>query len=289
MKCWSSTEHVFQHPWDVVTAAAWRKYPNDLNPNVREIDVVERKVTDEGILETTRVFGTTFPFPALLGQLLGLPEICHAVEHVTVDPVRKEMTLRMLNHTFCGMLAVNEKLIYKQSPTDENITILEQSADISVTNISFHNYFEDTIVSGFDSNCVKGRAAIEDVCRMINVEFEELTQKFNLEKDELSRKFDVEIDELAKKFDTEVQIISTSLEEAKTSIEEVIRDAESSIEEAISNIPSPITSASCEGKDCADVFFSGLKHDPTATSPLGIMDKVLERGLTAKPIIMNES
>ena len=44
MKLWSS-EHVFHHPWDVVSQAVWRKYPTELNPSVKAIDVLERRVS----------------------------------------------------------------------------------------------------------------------------------------------------------------------------------------------------------------------------------------------------
>jgi len=196
MKLWS-TEHVFNHPWDKVTAAAWRKYPNELNPNVKQLDVVKRDVTEDGKLVTTRVFGNTYSFPALLGSLLGLPDICHAVERVVVDPVSKEMTLRMINHTFCGMLAVNEKLVYRQSTEDENVTVLEQSAAITVSGIRFQNYFEDVIVSGFESNCIKGRQAIENVIDVINTEMDELVKTFDTEVQEFSRSLDKAISNIS--------------------------------------------------------------------------------------------
>jgi len=284
MKIWS-TEHIFNHPWEKVTAAAWRKYPNELNPDVKQIDVYERDVTKDGKLVTKRVFGNTMMLPALLGQLLGLPDMCYAIEHITVDPVAKTMTLRMLNHTFCGILSCNEKLVYRQSTDDENVTVLEQSANINVTGISFQNYFENLIVKGFDKNCVKGRQAIENVVGLINTEMDELVKTFDTEVQELSRSFDKKLQTL----DTEVKELSRNFDKAISTI-------------------SPINQASCEG--ATDVNHDKIDreereaiydHDEaptnnnqmneptneqtnqhTTATPLNLVDTITERGITAK-------
>lgn len=50
------------HPWETVAQAAWRKYPNPMNPAVIGTDVVERRVVD-GILHTHRLVGSTWYFP----------------------------------------------------------------------------------------------------------------------------------------------------------------------------------------------------------------------------------
>ena len=176
MKLWSS-EHVFHHPWDVVSQAVWRKYPTELNPSVKAIDVLERKISDNGRLTTTRVFGTEWNFPKVLGKLLGIPDMCYAFEHTTVDPHEKSMTLHMMNHTFLGLMGVKEKIVYKQSSEDPNQTIMSHNAEIAVTGIRFENYFENVIVQGFDKNCVNGRQAIENAVAMVNHELDSFVSK----------------------------------------------------------------------------------------------------------------
>lgn len=53
---------IFSHPWETVAQAAWRKYPNPMNPAVIGTDVVERKIVD-GVLHTHRLVGSTWYFP----------------------------------------------------------------------------------------------------------------------------------------------------------------------------------------------------------------------------------
>jgi len=169
MKLWTK-EHIFSHPWKNVTEAAWKKYPNEHNTNVTAIDVLDRKLTEDGQLYTTRIFGSNWNFPALLATVLGLPDQCYAVEHSIVDLKEEKMTLKMVNYTFLGILAVEETLVYQKNKNNPNETKLTQDAKISVQGISFSGYFEDLVVSNYDVNSVKGRTAIEQVVNKIKIE-----------------------------------------------------------------------------------------------------------------------
>ena len=53
---------VYSHPWETVAQAAWRKYPNPMNPAVIGTDVVDRKVVD-GVLHTHRLVSSMWGFP----------------------------------------------------------------------------------------------------------------------------------------------------------------------------------------------------------------------------------
>lgn len=46
----------------MVAQAAWRKYPNPMNPAVIGIDVIDRKVVN-GVLLSHRLVGSTWYFP----------------------------------------------------------------------------------------------------------------------------------------------------------------------------------------------------------------------------------
>lgn len=52
----------YSHPWETVAQAAWRKYPNPMNPAVLGTDVVERKVVD-GVLLTHRLVSSKWGLP----------------------------------------------------------------------------------------------------------------------------------------------------------------------------------------------------------------------------------
>merc|ERR1712168_1741145 len=49
MKLWS-TNHIFSAPWKCTTEGVWKKYPNERQPHVKTIDVLDRHVTEDGRL-----------------------------------------------------------------------------------------------------------------------------------------------------------------------------------------------------------------------------------------------
>ena len=54
----------FRHPWETVAKAAWRKYPNPLNPGVTGIDVLNRHIDSRGRLESHRLLITKWSLPS---------------------------------------------------------------------------------------------------------------------------------------------------------------------------------------------------------------------------------
>lgn len=205
MKLWAS-DFVFNAPWKQTTEAVWKKYPNELQPNVEHIDVIDRKVTTDGKLLTTRLFGSHFSFPKLITTLLGLPEICYAIELSEVDLKTQQMTLRMINWTFGSVLTVDEKLVY--SPVKDNVdkTSLDQTAKVSINGIPFPDYFENMIVTRFESTAKLGRKAIQHKIQKITVE-----DILNTVKRELLQ-LSSELDEAASKLDSIFSITERVLE-----------------------------------------------------------------------------
>ncbi|XP_070383558.1 protein slowmo isoform X3 [Dermacentor albipictus] len=96
MKIWTS-EHTFNHPWETVAQAAWRKYPNPMNPAVVGIDVVDRQVHN-GVLKSHRLISTAWGFPTWAQRILGADRTCYASEHSVVDPARRTMTMLSRNY-----------------------------------------------------------------------------------------------------------------------------------------------------------------------------------------------
>ncbi|GAB6021539.1 hypothetical protein CHUAL_004140 [Chamberlinius hualienensis] len=184
MKIWSN-EHIFNHPWETVTQAAWRKYPNPMNPAVVGIDVMDRKVED-GILHTHRLICTKFGLPAWTNKFLGKDRTCYVSEYSEVDPITKTMTLQSRNLSLCNYLSVDEKLTYSQHPTNKNCTLLKQEAVVSIRGIPLTNYLEDKMTSTISANANKGRLAMEYVIGKINTEVQELTSAVK-SMDEISR------------------------------------------------------------------------------------------------------
>ena len=108
----------FRHTWDRVTQALWRKYPNKLNPNVVAVDVLDRRVDEDGNLHSVRVLGTNWNMPTFVTAMLGMPDMCYALEYSIVDPVKKTMTLKSVNYTFSSVTEVIESIKYSLNPDD---------------------------------------------------------------------------------------------------------------------------------------------------------------------------
>ncbi|CAD7079159.1 unnamed protein product [Hermetia illucens] len=168
MKIWTS-EHTFNHSWETVAQAAWRKYPNPMNPAVIGTDVVERKVVD-GVLHTHRLVSSKWYFPKWAQAILGTAKVCYASEKSTVDPKERQMTLKTINLTFCRHISVDEVLYYTPHPTDPSKTLLKQEATVTVEGVPLSRYMEDLLTSKISVNAGKGRQGLEWVIAKLNTE-----------------------------------------------------------------------------------------------------------------------
>ncbi|XP_064466373.1 PRELI domain containing protein 3B-like [Ornithodoros turicata] len=185
MKIWTS-EHTFNHPWETVAQAAWRKYPNPMNPAVVGIDVVDRQVTGSGVLKSHRLISTRWGLPGWAQKILGADRTCYASEHSVVDPSQRTMTLLSRNLTFCNEVSVVEKLTYTQHPQDKERTLLKQEAMITIRGVPLSSYLENFLANAISCNAGKGRQAMEWVIGVINQEVQELTTKTVKSVDEIT-------------------------------------------------------------------------------------------------------
>ncbi|XP_008406658.1 PRELI domain containing protein 3B [Poecilia reticulata] len=174
MKIWTS-EHIFNHPWEMVTKAAMQKYPNPMNPSVFGVDVLDRNIDQQGRLHSKRLLSTEWGLPSIVKSLIGNVRTCTYVQESSiVDPKEKMFELQSSNITFTNMVSVDEKLTYKPHPEDPEKTILTQEAIISVKGVSLSSYLEGVMANTISTNAGKGREAMEWVIRRLNAEIEEL-------------------------------------------------------------------------------------------------------------------
>jgi len=177
MKFWTS-EHTFSHPWEKVVQAAWRKYPNPMNPSVTAIDVLDRRIDDQGVMHTQRLLssGTNrWGIPQWVQSIVGSPNVMYANEHSSVDPRRQTMVLKSRNITFCNFIAVDEQLVYSIHPENPRYTLLRQEAVVLVQGVPLGSYMESMLTNTISSNATKGRLAIEWVIQKINDEIKDLS------------------------------------------------------------------------------------------------------------------
>ncbi|XP_065353002.1 protein slowmo [Cloeon dipterum] len=172
MRVWTS-EHIFDHPWETVTKAAWRKYPNPMNPAVIGTDVIEREVKD-GILHSHRLVSSKWYFPSWARKIIGSANVCYASEWSQVDPANRLMTLKTRNLTFGRFISWDEQMSYNPHPTDPEKTLLRQEAVISVQGVPLTSYIEEMLTSRVSANASKGRLAIEWVISKLDAEVKEI-------------------------------------------------------------------------------------------------------------------
>ncbi|KAG7168537.1 slowmo-like, partial [Homarus americanus] len=153
MKIWTS-EHIFSHPWETVTQAVWRKYPNPHNPAVVGTDVVERQVVN-GVLHTHRLISSRWGLPSWAQTILGADRVCYGYEHSEVNPEEKTMTMRTRNLTFSSTVSMDERMVYSPDPTDCEKTILRQETIITVKGVPLTSYMEDYLLNSISTNSFK--------------------------------------------------------------------------------------------------------------------------------------
>lgn len=216
MKIWTS-EHTFNHPWETVAQAAWRKYPNPMNPAVVGIDVVDRKVVD-GVLHTHRLVSSKWFFPKWAQALIGSAKICYASEKSEVDPGEKQMTLKTINLTFCRYIAVDETVKYTPHPTETGKTLLTQEAVVTVQGVPLSNVMEDLLANKISLNAGKGRQAIEWVIGKLDSEIKELANTACKSTDELLSQTKKSLDDITSTARRSMDDISTK---AKRSLDDI--------------------------------------------------------------------
>ncbi|CAP34021.2 Protein CBG15800 [Caenorhabditis briggsae] len=174
MRIWSS-EHTFDHEWETVAMAAFKKYPNPLNRAVTGIDVVKQTL-EAGKILTERIIQSHFSIPSWATKLTGFSGTQYSHEYTVIDPHRKEFSLTTRN------------LTYKPDQEDPNKTVLKQDVIVTITLPAFADYCEKTFLSIYSQNASKGRQGVEWVIDNLKKEYEEISKKVSSEVHEMSEK-----------------------------------------------------------------------------------------------------
>jgi len=277
MKFWSIND-VFSAPWGCTTEAVWKKYPNDDQPNVKSIDVLERRVTEDGRLLTTRLFGSQFSFPSLIVSLLGLPDMCYAIEYSEVDLKTQTMILRQVNSTFGSVLSVDETLVYTPSQENSNATHVNQSAKIGICGIPFPSYFEDMIIDNFGKNSSVGRSVVKRTVNTLGVE--NIIDKVTKELRELSHEMDITASRIDDTFSEKMAELAKDLDRASCMINDEIKNISSSLHSEMLQILNGLESELSQISVKVNLSKYGCTFE---SSKIGLLDAVMRAGITVKP------
>ncbi|KAI5705014.1 protein slowmo isoform X1 [Diaphorina citri] len=197
MKIWTN-EHTFNHPWETIVQATWRKYPNPMNTAVKGIDVIDRKV-ENGILKSHRLISSQWGLPNWARSVVGSTNIFYASERSEVNPITRQMTLETTNLTYGHVIAVDERLCYQPHPEDNSKTLLKQEAVVTVRGIPLSSYVENMLTSKISHNAGKGRLAIEWVINKLDSE----VQDFKSSTDEILNQTKKSIDDITRNHNTD--------------------------------------------------------------------------------------
>jgi hypothetical protein len=165
MKLFEAT-HTFFYNWTQVSAANWRKYPNDNCPHVVAIDVLDRRVDPEtGILRTERLITCHQTIPGMLNRLCGGCTISYAREVSEIDPQNKVLKMTSCNLSMNHLINVTETVTYTEDPTNSSRTLFKQEARIKCgESISrFAGYIENFFIQRFRDNAAQGRQGFENI------------------------------------------------------------------------------------------------------------------------------
>lgn len=189
MKIWES-QHTFSHPWETVTKALWRKYPNPLNPHVIGVDIVDRRVTPEGHLFSERLMTTEWGLANWVKKLIGFDEHAYAHEISTVDPDNKTLSINSRNLTFDSKVNVEERISYSPHPEDPEKTLMTQQAIVTVQGVPLTSYMEQLMTSSIAGNASKGREALESVILRVQSEAKDIKETLTKLDSELKTSLD---------------------------------------------------------------------------------------------------
>ncbi|OTA54007.1 MSF1-domain-containing protein [Hypoxylon sp. EC38] len=179
-----SNSHTFNYSWEEVSTANWRKYCpwNDKSTHVIAVDTLAREVDPAtGILRTERLITCKQSAPEWLKSIIGCMETSQVFETSYVDPVAKTVTMVSQNITWANLVNVQETVVYK--PLDAHRTQFEQDARITALCGGWQrikNSIEDTLVTRFRENAVKGKEGFECVLAMSRRVFAEEREKERL-------------------------------------------------------------------------------------------------------------
>lgn len=160
---------VFNYTWDHVSAANWRKYPNEFTKHVKSVDILRREVDPAtGVLRTERLIGCSQPMPRWIGALVGARADTAFVREISeIDPRKKILTMRSQNLNLSNILSVFETVEYR--PLNSLQTEFTQSATLTsqLSLQSVCNKIEDFCLCQFSRNAQLGRRAFESVLEQL--------------------------------------------------------------------------------------------------------------------------
>ncbi|CAH8475149.1 PRELI domain containing protein 3A [Schistosoma haematobium] len=143
-----SEKFVIKHPWHDVVSSVQFKYPNPYNPNVLNIDVINRQVDlTGGAMLSCKLINSSWPM-FHMGHL-------KALEYSCIQVPNKRMVSNTINIDFQGVLSGMEHMEYTVHPENKDWTVLEHSISVKAFSL-----IAMSAVSMSKQNAHQGREAL---------------------------------------------------------------------------------------------------------------------------------
>jgi hypothetical protein len=114
--------NTFEHRWEAVTLAVFKKYPNPFSKHVITADLLQRNIdSNTGCLYSKRLLQKLGNMPNWLSRLLpstsGINNVAFVVEESVVDPARGLMTVCSRNLSHRGWMNIEEVQTFSRDKT----------------------------------------------------------------------------------------------------------------------------------------------------------------------------
>lgn len=158
----------FEYPWQQVSAAHWRKYPNEKADHVVAVDTLNREYdAKRGLLRIERLITCRQAAPRWIVKLVGGTEDSYVREVSEVNLFNQSLTLMSTNLTFSNIMSVQETVRYLPHPSNTTQkTLFVQDARITAYGALSrfaNNAMENFTIDRFKQNALRGRAGFETV------------------------------------------------------------------------------------------------------------------------------
>lgn len=146
---------IFQYNWEQVVTGFWLRYPNPFSAHVLSEDVIQRYVTEDGLLVTKKLLTKTSRVPKWGERFVQGPANVFVLEESIVDPQTQTLVTYTRNLGFTKIMTVDEKCWYRPYPEDTARTELARIACIESHIFGFAKAIQTFGIERYKRNTTK--------------------------------------------------------------------------------------------------------------------------------------
>jgi len=173
-----STQYTFRHPFEDVSYAFLRKYPNPLSQHVLGCDIISRNLDQEtGTLTSQRLIQKTSSKNKIAEKLLGKGQSYGFVlEDSVINMKERKMVTVSRNLTYAKILFIEETCTYTASKENSEWTDMKTEARVVCPLWGWSRPVEGVGLEKFKQNVIKARESLEFVIQKV-IQSEKLLSK----------------------------------------------------------------------------------------------------------------